>query len=154
MPLLKVFMLQTEIISHPNEWPPSSSRGLFIFDFSCALAAGIVYFSLIDFMTETLALPRWLVQTQLLANLLYGLYGALLFAGRITRPGYFRFLVAMNFLYAGFCIAVGLALSLSGTHWGALLLLFEGAFIAALAQLERSSISSSLSEKRKQETSV
>lgn len=124
----------------PCEWQSSSSRRLFIFDFSCALAVGGVYFLLFNFMIETLALPRWIVQTQLLANFLSGIYGVVLFVGRVGRRPYFRFLVIMNFFYAIFCITVGLALSLSGAYWGALLLLFEGVFIAILAQLERKSM--------------
>ncbi len=115
-------------------------RSLFIFDFFCALAVGVIYFLLFDFIIETLALPRWVVQTQLLANFLYGIYGAILFTRRTKRQLFFRFLVVMNFIYASFCVAVGLTLSLNGIYGGALLLLVEGIFIATLAKLEWSSM--------------
>ena len=117
-------------------------RKLLQYDFSLGLAGGVIYYFLYDFMIGTLALPRWLVLTQLLANLSYGLYGAILFTSLKVRLGYFRFLVMMNSIYATFCLGMGSILLFKAVYWGAILLISEGVFIAILAKIERTSLQS------------
>ena len=117
-------------------------RPLFMFDFLCALAGAGIYYVLFDFMIETVGVPRWMVRTQLLANLAYGIYGAILFVSRTGRSGVFGFLVVMNFIYAGLCVAAALTLVLNGAYGGALLLVVEALFIATLAKVERAAMQS------------
>lgn len=77
--------------------------------------------------------------TQLAANSTYGIYGVVLFIAGLERTDYFKFLVVMNFFYAGLCVfAMGLLLW-GGVYAGALFLLAEGFFIGALASVEKKS---------------
>jgi len=117
-----------------------TSRNMLIIDFSCALIGTGIYFFLYDFMIESLAIPRWMVSTQLFANLIYGLYGVGIHLGKKSESGFFRFLIFMNFAYASFCIGVAVLTTLNAAYGGALVLLLEGIFIAVLAQLEWQSL--------------
>ncbi len=120
--------------------PRTLPRRLLMIDFSCAFAGAALYFFLYNFMITTLGLPRWVVETQLLANFLYGIYGAVLFGTGVRQTRYFKLLVVMNFAYCGFCFAEGSLLIFTGVHAGAALLLFEGLLIGALAMVEKKSL--------------
>jgi hypothetical protein len=97
-----------------------------------------------DFIAETFALPRFVIQTQLFANLVFGCYGVMLFTLSGMSQASYRFLIRMNFLYAILCIVVGVALYSRNSTLGAFLLLGEGTFILVLAKFERDAFLSAL----------
>jgi hypothetical protein len=117
-------------------------RNLILWDFICALSGAFFYYELFDILIDYLSLPRALVQGQLIANLAYALYGIILYLSRTERWVFFKFLVIMNFVYAGLCIVIGVTLSTNNNYLGTSLLLIEGGLIAALATYELNALKS------------
>lgn len=111
-------------------------RNFFFFDLICALSGALLYFFLFDFIIEFTSLPPALVQTQLLANSLYALYGLGLFLSRTEKSLPYRALAFMNAVYASLCALAALGLLIKGISLGASLLALEGLLIAALAKIE------------------
>lgn len=110
------------------------TRNLLVIDFSCAFAGGLFYLIFFEFLTHTLRLPTWCVYIQLAANFTYGIIGFLLFITR--RERFLGTLAKMNFIYSIFCFGLAPFLISNGSIWGSLVILVEGAFIAALAKVE------------------
>ncbi len=116
-------------------------RKLFFLDFVFAAVGAIIYYFLFDFIVETLSLPAEIVQIQLYANFSYAIYGLVLYVSNTNRIKFFKFLIAMNFIYAALCLLAGLIIALKGIYWGAVLLLAEAFLIGILANYERKLIS-------------
>jgi hypothetical protein len=119
-------------------------RTMLMIDFICAFSEGIVYFVLFDFLQHTLGIPYWMAMVQLVANNAYGIFGVLIFVGAEARMPLFRILVAMNFIYAVFCLALSAYLFANNGPLGTWLLFAEGIFILLLAILERRSVRSAI----------
>lgn len=115
----------------------NKKQNIFIIDFILAFAGTLLYFFLFNFLVTNLSLPKNIVQAQLIANFVYGVYGLVIFVLGIQKLILFKFLVFMNFAYAGLCLLVGLRLLITFSNWGALLLLAEAILIAILANFER-----------------
>jgi hypothetical protein len=112
-------------------------KRLLIIDFSCALGGALAYVLLFDFLQDQLGVPQRLLQFQLGANLLYGMFGVGLFLSGTRRAPYFRFLIRMNLLYAVICTLLGLALLGNTQLLASALILGEVILITGLALWER-----------------
>lgn len=108
-------------------------KTMLIIDFFCALSAGIVYFIFFDFLHHNLNIPYWIVMLQLIANNAYGVCGILIFLIGFKGLFMFRFLIIMNFIYAGLCIFLGFYLFFHSGSSGTWLLFLEAIFIGVLA---------------------
>lgn len=114
-----------------------SKRKLLLVDFSGAFAGAVFFLFAFDFLVGFL--PKAVVQTQLTANLTYGLVGLALFLSHTEQLKFYLTLMWMNFAYAGLCILGSAWMLMSGEPLGCLFLLVEAAIIAALATVEKNS---------------
>lgn len=112
---------------------------MLILDFLCALGGGVLYFFLFDYLWQVLGLPYWLVLVQTGANFFYALVGFSIFLGGTHRLHLFKHLITMNFVYAVFCLIMGISLLTNLAAWSALVLISEGVLIFLLAVAEKQS---------------
>lgn len=115
-------------------------RTMLMLDFIFAFSGGIVYFVFFDYLQHTFGIPHWMATLQLMANFAYGIFGILIFLGGKKRAPIFKFLIAMNFVYAILCLALAVSLYMGNGPLGTWLLLAEGLSIFLLATLERRSL--------------
>ncbi|MBX3019846.1 MAG: hypothetical protein KF767_18305 [Bdellovibrionaceae bacterium] len=113
-------------------------RRYLLVDACFALAGGLLYVFLFNFLITTLGLPEELARFQLTANWVYAGMGFFFFFRRPEQTARALALIArMNLAYSGVCGLAGVWLLATTRPWGTALLFAEGLGIAGLALMER-----------------
>lgn len=113
------------------------SKKMLVIDFSCAFLGALFYISFQNLLVEKLLFPLNLLQAQLMANLIYGIFGLTIYIMKKNTTENLRFLMKMNALYAAVCLAAAVFYGFTGFMAVGFLLLIEAVLILFLVSLER-----------------
>jgi hypothetical protein len=111
-------------------------RRLLWFDCTAAAVVGTAQLALLGLLAPLLGVPRGFVTFTALMNLAYGAFSFSL--ARTPSPAlrWVKVLVVANFAWAGVCLVSAAYFARPGSWWGAIYVMTEGAFVAALAARE------------------
>jgi hypothetical protein len=118
-----------------------SLRRLLWLDCTAAAVVGTAQVALVGLLAPLLGVPRGFVTFTALMNLAYGAFSFSL--ARKTPPPLqrVRVLVIANFAWAGVCLATAVYFARPGSWLGAIYVMVEGVFVAALAASEARALS-------------
>ena len=111
-------------------------RHLLWIDSSAGLLAGLSMLTLSTWLSDLYALPRRLLVTMGVANLLYGTCSGLLAARRRRPSGMIILLVIANATWAVGCLSLALRFAATASGFGLAHLVGEGLLVGGLAVLE------------------